>query len=135
MFVAPWCLHGVIEKGQHTIVLNLASHYANLEQQGSRKLRKTKQEEVEAQIRVNKHYEAVEVVVDHQCQEVAAAVDPQYQVVVVVEDHQRQMVGIDGNVAELADMAVVVVAVVAAAEGQNSAQNENRDSLDYTSFQ
>jgi len=45
------------------------------------------------------------------------------------------MVGIDGNVAELADMAVVVVAVVAAAEGQNSAQNENRDSLDYTSFQ
>ena len=28
------------------------------------------------------------------------------------------MVGIDGNVAELADMAVVVVAVVAAAEGQ-----------------
>lgn len=45
------------------------------------------------------------------------------------------MVGTDGNVAEPADTAVVVVVEAAAPEGQDSARNENHDSLDYTYFQ
>lgn len=49
----------------------------------------------------------------------------------VEEDHQCYVAGIDGNVAEPADTA----AVVEAPEAQNSARNENHDSLDYTCFQ
>jgi len=45
--------------------------------------------------------------------------------------------GTDGNVAEPVDTAAVAVVVVveaAAPEGQDSARNENHDSLDYTYF-